>query len=202
LLESTSIFKEYDIGFFKIVIRGNTIMNDGLRIERTTLTDTTPSIFLSSYKRLMLGTALLLAVGPSAYAQCSPASGAVSCSGANTSTQTITVGQPTTITTIPGFSVDSCAGTNGIDILGQGAGPIIFNDQNGSSISGGVDGISVLNPDASISNTGVGTLSLTTTGKVTGETWNGMYVYHEGRLAGDLTINDRGCHWRHKRNLR
>ncbi|CAM5772262.1 hypothetical protein LMIY3S_03785 [Labrys miyagiensis] len=124
-----------------------------------------------------------------AKAACTPASGTVVCSGTTTTTQTILVDQPTTITTTSGFSLDSAPGTIGISINGWGAGPITFDDQNASSITGDIDGINVQNPDNLASNTAVGPLSITTTGKVTGRTGIGIFVYHAGRLAGDLTIN-------------
>ncbi len=132
---------------------------------------------------------LVVATIDPASADCSPTSGAVICSGTTTTTQTILVDQPTTITTAAGFSLDSAPGTIGLVINGWGAGPISFDDQNASTITGGVDGINVNNPDNLAANTAVGALSITTTGHVTGTAGIGIFVYHAGRLAGDLTIN-------------
>jgi hypothetical protein len=133
--------------------------------------------------RFALGTALATSafVGSyvrRAYAACVGSLGTYVCSAANVTTQTLT-GTPLTVTTLPGFSINTAAG-NAFSLTGTNG--LTFTDNNGSTISGAVAGISG-------QNSGTGALSITTTGAVTGATTFGIYGLNTGT---DLTINAVG----------
>ncbi|MDW6024373.1 autotransporter outer membrane beta-barrel domain-containing protein [Mesorhizobium sp. BAC0120] len=137
-------------------------------------------------QRLVLGTALATSafVGGyrgyvrRAYAACAPVGGPYICSGATTTTQTLT-GTPLTVTTAPGFSIDtSVSGGNAFTLTGTGG--LTFTDENASAIKGADSGIAARNDTS-------GELSITASGTVEGTSGVGIYAY-AGSSTGDLTI--------------
>jgi hypothetical protein len=114
-----------------------------------------------------------------AYAACTGAAGAYTCTGTLTTTQTLT-GTPLTVTTVEPLSVITVAG-NAFDLTG--ASGLTFTDLYASTvIDGANDGIRATN------NTS-GTLSITTTGAVTGGFF-GIDARNYG--SGALTIEAHG----------
>lgn len=140
-------------------------------------------------QRLALSAAITTALfsgygGRKAYAACvvSPV-GTYTCSGAETTTQTINTINPSaiTITTSPGFSLNTAAG-DGFDIdTGAATLGLTFTDNNSSTITGANYGIDAL-------NSGTGALSSTTTGAVTGTSQYGIRARNTA-TGTDLTIN-------------
>ena len=119
-----------------------------------------------------------------ALAECivQPGGGAV-CSGQNGNEQTVTSGGPITVTTQPGFSVDS--GTNGLVIRGIGA--VTYDDANSASLTGrGGDGLLVVN------NGGAGRVTVRTGGDITSN-GRGLLVNNLGnggvRIESTGTVN-------------
>ncbi|WP_136659858.1 autotransporter outer membrane beta-barrel domain-containing protein [Nitratireductor sp. XY-223] len=97
----------------------------------------------------------------------------------------ITSSSSLTVTTDPGFGIDTSAGIdNAITLLidALGTGDLIFVDENGAFISGGEDAIFAW-------NNGTGALSITTTGTVTGGL-NGIHAINSG--TGGLTVEATG----------
>lgn len=158
-------------------------------------------------------TALGLAAQP-ALAQCAPTAGGFACSGANITGQDIDA-DDTTVTTAPGFSVDTTApGEHALSI--QGFGHISYIDGNGAALTAGsgqiglniqangdngatpgaitvVTGGAVTGGDSGIVaiNYGTGTTSVTATGQVTGTDSSGIYT-ENAITASDLTVNAAG----------
>lgn len=97
------------------------------------------------HRALLLGTsaALALVLVKPAAAQCVvEPDNIITCSGDNDDQQTLNNGGSLTVTTEPGFSIDSP--DNGLVISGTGS--LIYNDSNASTIIGrGYDGIAVGN---------------------------------------------------------
>lgn len=163
--------------------------------------------------RLALTTILTVApffgYGRTAYAACDPApvSPTFVCTGANVVTQAITANNAN-VSTAPGFSVIAPAG-NGITVTGDGH--LRFTDQNGSTITGDEDGLSVsaagdagatpgavtVTVNSTITggfnglradNDGTGDLVVTADGKVTGQNGSGILA-GVGASGRDLTVN-------------
>ncbi|WP_174374890.1 autotransporter domain-containing protein [Agrobacterium tumefaciens] len=158
-------------------------------------------------------TALGLAAQP-ALAQCAPTAGGFACSGANITGQDIDA-DDTTVTTAPGFSVDTTApGEHALSI--QGFGHISYIDGNGAALTAGsgqiglniqangdngatpgaitvVTGGAVTGGDSGIVaiNYGTGTTSVTATAQVTGTDSSGIYT-ENAITASDLTVNAAG----------
>jgi predicted amino acid-binding ACT domain protein len=157
---------------------------------------------------LAMGTAIGalfgLGYGRGAYASCSPLTGAVVCSGTETVTQNIT--GPATITTAPGFSINTAVG-DAISI--SGSGPVSFVEAYGSSIIGFEDAIQAIvtgTGDLTITTTGAdstvtggvygilalqygtGALSVTANGEVTGTIRDGIFALIANTGTGDLTV--------------
>lgn len=97
------------------------------------------------HRALLLGTsaALALVLVKPAAAQCVvEPDNIITCSGDNDDQQTLNNGGSLTVTTEPGFSIDSP--DNGLVLSGTGS--LIYNDSNASTIIGrGYDGIAVGN---------------------------------------------------------
>src|SRR4029079_6450066 len=137
-------------------------------------------------QRLVLGTALATSAFMGgyvrrAYAACTgPAGGPYICIGAVTTTQALT-GTPLSVTTVPGFGIDtSISGGNAFTLKGTGG--LIFTDSYSSIITGQVFGISA-------QNYGAGDLLITTTGTVTGGTnRGGILARNADGIGGKLTI--------------
>lgn len=128
---------------------------------------------------LMMGTALGaivgLGYGRGAYAQVNPLSG--------TNTSTISLNGPGTFETEDGFSVDTSGSSgSGITISTIGEGDTSFTDGFASSITGSSAGINAYTD-------GSGTLSISTTGPVTGNFGNGVYA---GTNRGSIEISSEG----------
>ena len=161
-----------------------------------------------THRRLLLGSALavtgLFSYGRSAYAACVvTVSPTYECSGVNVTTQSILNVTGATVSTLPGFSVNAAAG-NGIEISGDGA--ISFTDVNNSTITSGPSGLTTHGLDItgigggagsvtvdinsivtgavhaiSAVNNGIGALSITADGNLTG---NGGYGIYANQNAG------------------
>jgi hypothetical protein len=167
-----------------------------------------PLLVRARRNALAVGTAIGalfgLGYGRGAYAACTPATGAVVCSGTEIVTQNIT--GPATITTDPGFSVNTAVG-DAISI--SGSGPVSFVDANGSYIVGYDDAIQAIitgTGDLTITTdadsiliggqrgilasvTGTGALTVTSYGEVTGTNDDGIVarITNTGSSAG-LTV--------------
>lgn len=147
------------------------------------------SIRLSSVRRRRYARAALLsATAGVVFFSASPAlatcvvqpGGDVVCSGANGNAQSIDVAQSASVTTLPGFSVDS--GTSALVIRGVGA--ISYDDANNSSLIGRVgDGLLVVQEGAS------GAASIRTAGDITG-TDRGILVNNLG--LGGIRVEATG----------
>ena len=151
-----------------------------------------------STRPLLLGTALLgtlcAGYGRRAYAQCAPsgAAGNYACSGTAATTQSLTPSPATAalvVTTLPGFSiVTAVGGAFNLTTASSGSG-LSFTDNNASSITGQGYGISA-------TNNGAGTLSITTSGAVTGEGGSvpgpGYGINATNNGAGALSITATG----------
>lgn len=122
--------------------------------------------------------------GRAAYAgSCLGAGGIYSCSlGADSAADVTQVlsGAPLTVTTTPGFGIDTSV-TGGNAITLQGTGGTTFIDLNNATITGQEYGIHS-------SNTGNGALSITTTGQVFGHNGSGIYARNSGS-GTDLNIS-------------
>jgi autotransporter family porin len=94
---------------------------------------------------------------------------------------TAPVAAPITVTTAPGFGINTAVGS-GISIIGAATNTgINFTDVNGSIITGDTNGIYAR-------NYGTGTTSISSTGQVTGTNSNGITAYSGPSTTG-LTIN-------------
>ncbi len=164
-------------------------------------------------RRLLLGSALavssLFTYGRSADAACTvTVSPTYECSGVNGATQSILNVTDATVSTLPGFSVNAAAG-NGIEISGDGT--ISFTDVNNSTITSGPSGLTTHGLDItglgagagsvtvdingivtgavhaiSAVNNGIGALSITADGNLTG---NGGYgIYARQKMGAGLQI--------------
>ncbi|MEM6588243.1 MAG: autotransporter outer membrane beta-barrel domain-containing protein [Pseudomonadota bacterium] len=136
---------------------------------------------MSGVASVALGTAIT--VSGAAAGSCSGGAGTYTCSGpatAGDTTQTFTNAAGVTVTTEPGFGIDT-SGTTG-DAFTLTAGPgggVVFDDQNSSDITGADVGI-----NATVVAGGT-SIAITTTGIVAGGT-DGIYASNAG--TGDLTI--------------
>ncbi len=149
------------------------------------------TILLKTHARLVVGTAIAaLTLGGygnhSAYAGgCSPTGGGTySCSGAANAaadtSQIINIATPLTVTTDPGFGIDS-SGTTAIILNSNGE--LTFTDNNGSAITGTSTGISA-------TNNGAGAVNITATGQVTGTSGTGITARNNNSTNGtDITIS-------------
>lgn len=140
--------------------------------------------------RLALTTILTVApffgYGRTAYAACdpSPASPTFVCTGnANVVTQAITANNAN-VSTAPGFSVIAPVG-NGITVTGDGH--LRFTDQNGSTITGDEDGLSV--SAAGDAGATPGAVTVTVNSTITGG-FNGLRADNDG--TGDLVVTADG----------
>ena len=109
--------------------------------------------------------------GRSAYAACVFSGGVYTCSGALDTTQ-VFFGAPLTVVTASGFGITTSTG-NAFTLQGgetnYNAETVIFTDDNNSNISGAAIGIAAY-------VLGAGSLSITTTGTVTGNSLSGIYA--------------------------
>lgn len=147
------------------------------------------SIPCSFRRRLALSTALasvaFVGYGRAAYAgNCNLNAGTYECSGAAgvDITQTLS-GSPLNVTTDPGFGINTT--TNGGDAFTlTGTGGLTFTDNNNAAITGQDYGIYADNLTS-------GALSITTTGQVTGNTYDGINAFNDYGTSS-LTISANG----------
>ena len=89
-----------------------------------------------------VASALLMSYGRSSYAACSLVSGTYQCSGAETTTRTLS-GSPLNVTLDDTFSMNAIVG-HGLDLTGTG-GLLLMQDPAGLSITGASNAINAIN---------------------------------------------------------
>ena len=122
-----------------------------------------------------------------ASAQCVPTGGsAYSCSGANTTTQTINANNAT-ITTVPGFGVDtSTSGGNALEISGAGA--LSYGDTNAASLVTGVGGAGLAVTATGDDGPIAASVTITTNGAINASSGGfGIAAINAGSGAIDVT---------------
>ncbi|HHL2459759.1 TPA: autotransporter outer membrane beta-barrel domain-containing protein [Yersinia enterocolitica] len=127
-------------------------------------------------RRHLLGTLILCGMMGNAYAgSCTGSLGNYTCSGAEDSAndiEQILTGNSLSVTTLPGFGIVTNSGY--AFYLDSDINDLIFTDSYGSTITGDMAAIFAV-------NNGTGTLSITTTGNVSGN--SGISVYNYGADA-------------------
>ncbi|MGR3486174.1 MAG: autotransporter domain-containing protein [Paracoccaceae bacterium] len=104
------------------------------------------------------------------------------CSGGLTTTQTLNDSGAVSVTTTPGFSIDTTS-TPGQAFVIQSGSSLTFDDPNGSDIAGDLDGL-----DAR--NSGTGALSVAATGRISSDRSNGVFALNANTAAtGDVTLS-------------
>jgi outer membrane autotransporter protein len=161
---------------------------------------------------LLAGSMSLTALASPALAQCveNPAN-VYNCSGAADTTQSLT-GPTVTITTTPGFTVDTLSNGGGSTFVVNGVGTVGYSDQNGSRLAGGGAYFTSDNGDLIIFSNGEidsdlglqglgletlngGDINVTWTGHIDNSSGDGVRAIGTGDIGlivGSVTAQDHG----------